>query len=285
MKTCDMHVSTSLDGPRELHNANRPNEYVDSYNAVVRGIELTRSILGHDQVSALMTTTRNSLQYATDIIDKYVQLGFESIFLRSINPYGLAVTSGESSSYSMQDWVSFYKRALDHIIELNAQGFPLREEYASILLRKMLTPFPIGYVDLQSPAGTGISGIAINYNGDVYMSDEARMLGETGDFSFRLGNVISDDYWSVITSERLTSLLKETIAEGVPVCSDCAFLPFCGVDPTGHYVRQGDPIGYKPTSEFCHKNMELCKYLLLILESGGEAGAILRSWATEITTC
>ena len=38
-------------------------------------------------------------------------------------------------------------------IELNKQGEFFVEDYARIILTKILTPFSTGYVDLQSPSG------------------------------------------------------------------------------------------------------------------------------------
>ena len=64
------------------------------------------------------------------------------------------------------------------------QGTPFLETYAQLLLTKILTPYPTGYVDLQSPAGAGIGVAVYNYDGDVYVSDEARMLAEMGDRIF-----------------------------------------------------------------------------------------------------
>jgi hypothetical protein len=125
-----------------------------------------------------MTTTQASLAQPVEIVDEYVRLGFESIFLRSISPYGFAVKRGMADRYHMGEWLEFYKRGLSHIIELNRRGIPLREEFAAIILQKICTPWPTGYVDLQSPAGIGIGGIVFNYDGDVYASDASRMLAE-----------------------------------------------------------------------------------------------------------
>ena len=55
--------------------------------------------------------------------------------------------------YDMETFLTFYREALAYIIEINRNGHPFVEVFAQILLRKILTPFPTGYVDLQSPAG------------------------------------------------------------------------------------------------------------------------------------
>ncbi|MGH8423685.1 MAG: radical SAM protein, partial [Pseudomonas fluorescens] len=55
-------LSTSLDGPEWLHNANRPRPGRDSYRRTLDGIELGRKWLGAEGVSALTTLTRRSLE-------------------------------------------------------------------------------------------------------------------------------------------------------------------------------------------------------------------------------
>ncbi len=97
--------------------------------------------------------------------------------------------SESKTGYPMHDFVAFYRRALDHIIDLNARGTEIVEVYASTLLTHIMTPHTAGYVDLRSPVGAGLGTLVFNYDGYVYPSDEARMLTETGDPSLRLGAV------------------------------------------------------------------------------------------------
>src|SRR5207247_1062576 len=167
-----------------------------------------------------MTTTEISLQHPCEIVDEYVARGFDSIFLRPMSPYGFAVRSRMAFRYETQQFIEFYKTALDHIIELNRQGTPIIEVYSQILLQKMLTPFATGYVDLQSPAGAGIGAVVYNYDGGVYASDEGRMLAEMGDNSFRLGNVHQDGYESIFSGERLRSLIEGSCLETMAGCSE-----------------------------------------------------------------
>lgn len=119
----------------------------------------------------------------------------------------------------------------------------------------MLTPFATAYVDLQSPAGIGIGALVFNYDGDIYASDESRMLAEMGDTTFRLGTVFESTFADVITSEKLLEPIVESMTEGVPMCSDCAFQPWCGADPVFHHARHGGPVGFKPDSDFCEKHV------------------------------
>ena len=81
-----IEISTSLDGPAFIHNANRPRPEGNSYELAVQNIGRARDILGPAHVAALMTTTRLSLDYPIEIIDEYVRLGFRSIFLAPDKP-------------------------------------------------------------------------------------------------------------------------------------------------------------------------------------------------------
>jgi His-Xaa-Ser system radical SAM maturase HxsB len=281
LEFCRQHsiaISTSLDGPAALHNANRPRPGNDSYERAIAGIQRCRTVLGHDAVAALMTTTMRSLEQPEAIIDEYVARGFSSIFLRWLSPYGFAARTGGVLGYPVQAWHDFYQRGLRYIIALNQQGTCIREDYATIVLRKMLTPFPTGYVDLQSPSGLGIAVAVYNYDGDVYASDEARMLAETGDKSFCLGNVHKHSHAQLFLNDTLAELLASTMTDATPMCTDCAFEPWCGTDPAFHQATQGDPVGHRPTSAFCARNMHVFRLLVRMLEDEPKTRDVLESW-------
>lgn len=146
-----IYISTSLDGPEDLHNINRPNPSKNSYRLTVENIRKLQEVVGPNRVSALMTTTRESLKQPERIVDEYLSLRFKSIFVRPLNPYGREIANKEAVSYDVDSWLQFYKKTLDYIIAVNVQGVFFREDLASIVLKKMLTPYGTGFVDLQSP--------------------------------------------------------------------------------------------------------------------------------------
>jgi uncharacterized protein len=282
---CKAHgvlLSTSLDGPADLHNANRPRPGRDSYERAVAGIKRAREVLGHDSVSALMTTTRASLGRACDIIDEYVTQGFNNIFLRSLSPYGFAIKTKTYAAYDMSEWLKFYMDGLRYIIDLNRNGTPFVEAYAATILSKMLTPFETGYVDLMNPAGIGVAAVVYNYDGDVYASDESRMLAEMGDTTFRMGNVHQHSYEELFGSDALLAPLEETFTSSVPMCTDCAFEPYCGADPVYHHATQGDFVGRKPLSGFCEKNMTIFRALIAMMEEDHDTKRLFRRWAAHV---
>lgn len=275
-------VSTSLDGPRKLHNANRPRPGGDSFELATEGIRRCREELGQGMVSALMTTTQASLEHPAEIVDEYVRQGLHAIFLRPISPYGFAVRTKSRTGYEPNRFLNFYRCGLERILEINERGYPLVEVYAKLLLTKMLTPFGTGYVDLQSPSGAAFGALVYNYTGDVFVSDEGRMLAEMGDFGMRIGNVHTHSRRELLRGEAFTSMVEAWCNESLPGCADCAFQSYCGSDPTFHYATQRDVIGHRPTSDFCARNMGLIEYLLGLLESGNQSLVrTLWSWVNE----
>lgn len=275
-----VYVSTSLDGPAFLHNANRPTAGSDSHAKTIRGIARIREAMGHEAVSAVMTTTRLSLRYPREIVQEYVDQGFSHIFLRPISPYGFALKTAPKTGYDRSAFLDFYKAALDHVISVNRNGGYMVEAYAQILLRKILTPFATGYVDLQSPSGAVLGAVVYNYDGDVYASDESRMLAEMGDKSFRLGSVHSDSYETLFGGHLARSLVASSINQSLPGCADCAFQVYCGADPIENHATQGSLISHRADSDFCRRNMGIISHLFEQLYFGEEYSRwLFHAWA------
>lgn len=280
-KAHNIHLSSSLDGPRDLHNANRPRPGKDSHQRFEAGLQRARAVLGDDRVSALMTTTDKSLDQVKAIVDEYLRLGFNGIFLRALSPYGFAIKTKKYRGYDTERWLAFYKEGLDYILELKKAGTPVVEQYAALILKKMLTSDDPGYVDLMNPAGAGIAAIVFNYDGAVYASDESRMLAEMQDHTFRLGNLLTDRYEDMILSDTLLNALEDSFTLSAPMCADCAYEPFCGADPVFHHATSRDVLGRKPESAFCQRNMSIFKHLIELMRQDPAARQIFMEWVNS----
>lgn len=274
-------LSTSLDGPETLHNANRPRPERDSYRRTLDGIDRGRRALGDDAVSALTTLTHRSLEAPEAIVDEYRRHGFHSIALRPLSPYGFAKKTQARTGYGIEAFLAFYRAAFEHILAVNREGYELEESHAALLLSQLLTPFSHGYVDLRSPTGAGFGTVVYDYDGRVYPTDEARMLAAMGDHSWCMGRVEdSREQWMM--SPAMQRVVAAGVAESLPGCSDCAFVPLCGADPVDHYARQGDAVGHRPTSDFCAKQMALFDLLVQRLTEGNAIDrATLERWAVR----
>jgi len=123
-------ICTSLDGDKELHNFNR--SYAgDSFQEVTQKMQYIneeyRKIGRTDTVAALMTTTRKSLTRGQQILDTYLSLGLNSIYIRPLNPYGFASDKLKILGYTSQEFIKFYEEMLDSIIDINRKGIFFKE--------------------------------------------------------------------------------------------------------------------------------------------------------------
>jgi uncharacterized protein len=275
----NVQISTSLDGPEHIHNKNRPFHGGPSHSVVVRNILRAQEALGKHAVSCLMTATRESLKYPREIVDEYVRLELGSLFVRDLNPYGFAVKSATALDYPTSEFIRFYKEVLTYIININRHGRTFSEALTTLILSKVLTPWPIGFVDLQSPCGAGFGTVVYNYDGDVYPSDESRMLAEMDQPVFRMGNVLEDSYDEIFFGRAMQMIASAACNEALPGCSDCAYQPYCGADPVRHYRTQGDVVGHRPTSGYCRKNMAVIRHVFdLLLSADGDLERIFWAW-------
>lgn len=274
-----INISTSLDGPEELHNANRPRPGRDSYARTVRGIELARDYLGHDRVSALMTTSPASLSRFREIIDEYIRLNFGGLFLRPLSPYGFAIKTKWAQQYSIDEWLDAYMDGVDYIMEINRSGLRFVEFYTALIAQRILKPHFTGYVDLQHPTGAGLSALVYNYDGRVYSSDEGRMLAEMGDDSFCIGHLNQHSYADLMTSTALSDQIGQSFGPTASRCDECAYLPYCGSDPTFHYATQNDYMGNKVYSAFCDRQMGVIEHVFKLLDDDKNRH-VLEGWVS-----
>lgn len=275
----DVYLSTSIDGIAELHNRNRPIPGRDSYQRTIAGVALARERLGHDKVAALMTTTKASLAQPEAIVDEYVRLGFEEIFLRPLSSYGFAKRNQAALGYTVAEFFSFYERGLARVFHWNRQGVPIREVYASILLNKILSTFDAGYVDLQSPTGAGSSVLVYNYDGHVYPSDEARMLAETGDTSLRMGR-IGTPMETLLASDLRKDLDRASRVDEIAACQACPYSLFCAPNPVDAQAQFGTLYAPVLETEHCQRHMGMFDAMFAALRTADEdLQDLMHRWA------
>ncbi len=279
---CKKHkieISTSLDGCKDIHDCNRKSRiFESSYDAFIRNSNKVKSIMGEDACSPLLTITRANLHKLKEVIDEYINQGYNNIFLRALNPYGNAIKNKDALDYSVEEFVDAYIDALNYVIELNKTGINFVECFAALFLSRILTPFATGFVDLQSPSGAGISGVIYNYDGKIYPADEARMLSRMGDDYFCMGTV-NNRYEDVFNGKILRNIVFNSCVETMPVCSECVYQQYCGADPIRNYLETKDVMGYRLTSGFCKKNKLILDYLFkLIKKADDETMDVFWSW-------
>ncbi|HOX27844.1 MAG TPA: His-Xaa-Ser system radical SAM maturase HxsB [bacterium] len=270
-------LCTSLDGPEFLHNHNRGGGYSEVVKKLKKAGERYSPKFGGYKPGALTTITRESLKYPREIVDTYVELGLGSIHLRSLNPVGFATMQLKDIYYSPDEFLEFYEKALDYIIELNKNGTSMVERTAWLFLSKIFSDYDPDYMDLRSPCGAGIGQIAFNYNGDVYTCDEGRMIAMQGDNSFRMGNVFENSYDELIGSPIVKQTCLASILDGIPRCTDCAYKPYCGVCPVLNYVEKGSLYSITPQNRR-HKIFEGILDMIFIRLQDEAARSVFMKW-------
>lgn len=283
----EVSLCGSLDGPARLHNANRPCSGGDSHAVTVRWLRNLRE--RHDKQSggprvfktgALLTVTRKSLSDPKGIVDEYVRLGLEEIFLRPLSPLGFARTMWSEIGYDAAEFSAFYRKSLEYILSLNKKGVKIREKMASIMLEKIVNFSEPGYLDARCPCGASIGQLAYNYNGDIYTCDEGRMAGWAGDEMFKVGRVGKDSYRKVMYSDATKACVAASNLETQPACSRCPYRPYCGVCPVYNYAVQGSLAGDTVSSQRCLLQKGIFEAIFALLETPGK-GDLLRAWAVK----
>lgn len=266
----EVSLCTSLDGPQDLHDKNRVFLGGGSHQATVRWIrELVRRQKTEQgprrrifNPSALMTTTRYSLGRWREIVDEYIGLGLEDVFLRPLSPIGYAKRIWPKIGYTAQDFLEFYRQALDYIVRRNLEGADFAERTAVLFLTKILRKRDPGFVDLRSPCGAAVGQLAYNYDGKIYTCDEGRMVAHQGDNLFQVGSVQGKDFKELIASPACRVLCAASNLDTQPSCSRCVYKPYCGVCPVHNYEAQGSLWGQMPAGDYCaiHKGIFDCLF-------------------------
>lgn len=288
-------LCTSLDGPEDVHNANRP--WVEkgegrraAYENVVRWMKyinqryIDRGLdpeLWH--VDALMTTTRKSMDSWKEIVDLYVEMGIRNIHLRPLNPFGFATKTWRAIGYTMEEWLEFYARTLDYIIELNKQGVQIMEGTAATFLKKILTPDDPNFVDIRTPVGSGTGQICYGFDGSIFPSDEGRMVHGMGDPIFRIGHVKDTTFEQAATHPTVRAIAAASYLDTLPMCESCWNAPYCGVRPLHNYMQFGDLFGQRPLTPKCQQHMGMVGLLFdrMANDPDGAVSSIFKRWTID----
>lgn len=224
-------ICTSLDGPKEVHDANR--RFIDGSGSYDNVVKWVKKINAKDPIllNALTVVTKNSLPRYKEIINEFARLGFRRIWAKPMNFLGFAINRWEKIGYDSQDYVDFYKNSIDYIV---ANNIKVRDVFATLILKKIVLNEEPNFLDLQSPCGAAIGQLAYQYNGNIYSCDEGRMVPED---IFKLGTV-TQTYNEVMTSSETRSLVCSSIND-LYLCDVCAFKAYCGLCPVCNHMSQG----------------------------------------------
>jgi hypothetical protein len=213
------------------------------------------------RVEVLQTITGGSFPYWKEIVDTFVDLGCQTVFLSGLDAFDNLSASAEGLDYSTDDFLTFYTNMLNYIIELNEGGVQITEQLAATMSSRMGGEHEPGYLTLRSPRGPVLGQLAYSPEGDVYSSYEGLMVATTGDEFFQLGNLSSLTYSELLKSPQARALVIASIQDSLPVIGDSTYKPFFLQQPEIHYITQGSIHGRMPESLWYQRQMGVFDYL------------------------
>jgi radical SAM protein with 4Fe4S-binding SPASM domain len=269
------NLCTSLDGPKELHDKNR--KYLGGkscYEDVVRWIDVIKKEYKYN-IEALPTTTKFSLEYPQEIVDEYKERGFNKIRARQLNNAGFAHQLWKKIGYTPEEYLKFWKKMLEYILELNRNGVKFKENMSVLITRKFMSRNYHNYTCWGFPCGAALSQCAYDQNGDIYACDEARSFDV-----FKIGNVKENRYKEVFMSPTVANIVSSSSGM-LTECHNCVWQPFCGSCLVCTYGQQGKIIGNMGIDNECKIRKSMLKHILnKIISSDGDRN-ILTKWACE----
>jgi len=277
----DVGICCSLDGPKEVHDKNRP--YIDgehgTYDDVIKKIARIKekiNLAGKPYLlMALPTITKHSLQYPKKIVDEFVKWGFPTVHLRFLNYLGIAKKNWDSVGYTAEEFAKFWTEAVDYMIELNKQGVNIRPRMAMIMLKKIIQKKDPMYTELMSPCGAGRTQILISESGAVFTCDEGRMIGSD---IFKMGDVRKQSYQEIMNSPLLLAMAEASLMDLYTPTS--SFLAWNGTCPVENLSSQNNVVS-KIYSNSRHKiHIAQFTYLFEKLADGGPINDIFLKWST-----
>lgn len=249
----NVYISTSLDGPLQVHQQQRTITATDTSRFTDNLAEVLERF-GPDKVSALPTIDPRSPPDIDDLITAFAERGLRQIFLRPINFQGFARKRHSYAQDVEQGWFDYYERFIRALISRNwvDQSQTLEESYFSIVLRRIFQPGHDRHVDLRNPNPVGTDYVVIDYDGGVYPTDEARMLTRSGVIDLRIGDVANG--WD---SEALALMNAHNDNRDDPACQSCVYQPYCGRDLIDDLARYGRIDMPRTDTAFCRRHLSL----------------------------
>ncbi|MFW6025784.1 MAG: His-Xaa-Ser system radical SAM maturase HxsB [Candidatus Woesearchaeota archaeon] len=272
-----VNICTSLDGPKELQNKNRPFPKGDSYQPIKKWINKSNNYNGVNKISALLTVSKFALDKPKEIIDEYRSFGYSHVHLRPLSNLGQSAGDAKNQiGYSPKKFMDYWRESMDYILDLNKKGELFVERGSKIMLTKILTNRDPGFTDLASPCGAVLGQVVYNYNGDLYTCDEGRMLEED---VFKLGNIDNISYEEMVNSDICKTMIDASILENQP-CDLCVYKPYCGVCPVKNYAAEGTLFPNIQNTEWCKLKKSQLNYLFSKLEDE-EYERIFKNWVKK----
>lgn len=260
----DFFISSSLDGPPEIHKSHRTFNNKNTSDFFYN-LDFVLKEFGSKKISLLPTIVDQ--ERINETIDFFYEKKLPEIFLRPVNYQGFARKKFSNISQDADNWACTYKKAITYIAERNmVSDHHLIETNLSIHLNRVFKQRSHNYVDLRNPNLLGQDYLVIDFDGQIYPTDESRMLTRVGLIDLSIG-----DLKTGIDNEKCSILNSKSSNLNDPTCNSCSFQSFCGVDNIDNISRYGTVD--IPTSEtyFCKTHFSTFDFIFSNLSQRNEA--------------
>lgn len=270
-------LATSFDGPREVHDKNRPYlSGAGSYDKVVYWVDRIKTEWKDSFcLNALCTVTRNSFGHESEIVEEYLKRGFNAIWLRPLNNIGFAKSDWRKVGYSVEEYLSFWRKSMDYILKKNHEGNRIIELFSVIFAKKIITKSDPMMVDIMSPCGAAIGQLLYNYKGDIFTCDEGKIFQE-----FKLGNVKSSSIKDIFLNPTTISMIDISSKKNF-LCDRCVWEPYCGFCPIYSYSSEGTIVSKLAMNDRCRIYGAIIKELFKKFIFSPEDRQVLFDWIRE----
>lgn len=265
----NLSISTSLDWDKKVHDFNRimisDKKTISSFDTLIDKIKFIRKkeqeVWKKILYWAMWVITNKTLPRYKELVDTYIDLWFDSIFLKKINWLWFAFKTKNFLWYSKNELLDFYKNYFNYLIDKNIEWTYIKDGFLDIIIKKITNPWKINFMDLRSPCWAWIWQIAYDYNGKIYTCDEWRMIEDDVFIIWNTNNNLQE----LVQNEVVWAMMDASIIESLP-CDICAYAPFCWVCPVESYQSRWNIYTNQIFDEHCNFFMFLFNYVFNILD-------------------
>jgi len=271
----NINFSTSIDAGKKAHNRHRKLITKDSFERTQKNIQRVDNKLGKGKIGTVTTVTHDGLSGFDELVDTHLALGLSEMFVRPVSSYGFAIPK-QAKDITIDEFMAFYKKLIYRIMEENKKGIHIIEHFLFIHFKRLINAKDGMYVDLMAPAGYAKNSMLIDYTGNVFGSDEARMVYRKHGFEdLIIGNINEKN--QVLDTTFSENMLVNSFNFDVPGCADCVYQGSCGSDPIYHLQEFGEPIGNKSNSRFCQLHKSVFDFVFELLKDDSNK-SVMEGW-------
>ncbi|PSN14824.1 GRRM system radical SAM/SPASM domain protein [filamentous cyanobacterium CCT1] len=216
-----VHVGVSIDGPEFLHDAHRKTPTgLGSHAGALRGIQLLQK--NHIPLSTITVLTADSLGYANEIFDFFVEHGITNVGFNMEETEGIHARSslnGPGVEARYRDFLTqFWQR-------LTSAGNPLQVREFESMCSLVYTNTRLHNTDMNHPFRI----VSIDHQGN-FATFDPELLSMPSDHygDFVLGNVVEHSFEEACQTPKFQRIYQE-MQQGVALCQQtCEYFGVCG---------------------------------------------------------